>query len=422
MGAWTDAKIAAEKLPEGVSDRRRSVERGLYLRLRRGAAHGRPTLSKRWEYRSKVGKRARWLALGEYPGMTLAQARAAAADLRSKADQARKGQGDHPAIAARAERRKALAEPTLREVAEEWLSLAELRESTKALHRSNLEADVYPSIGDARIRHLAAPSYRECIDAPVKRGKRGQAAQVYKTLRTLINYAIKDRGYLESDPLANVANPKPYNPRKVTPRAADDEELRTFLGLVDRSNISPSVKLAIELQLLTGARPGEVRGARRNEINETRHVWRIPAERVKTGKPFDIHLSAQALDVITRAKALDSPQGFLFPGMRGGAVSKLAAARALSRLSKALEEHQIEPLRPHDLRRTFRTLLSRIGIAPHVAERCLNHVDGNPLDAVYNAHDYRPQMIEAWDRAGAHVAALRAGGAQVIPLGSGKAA
>ena len=97
-------------------------------------------------------------------------------------------------------------------------------------------------------------------------------------------------------------------------------------------------------------------------------------------------------------------------------VSKMATARAMARLSKRLKEKGIDPVRPHDLRRTFRTALARIGIAPHIAERCINHADANPLDAVYNAHDYRPQMVEAWDRVGTHIAALRQGAAEVIPM------
>jgi integrase len=415
---WTDAKIAGlgAKDLRGKKERRLSVTTGLYLRLRAGMDGGRPTLSKRWEYRSKVDKRTRWLALGEYPGMGLAEAKRALEALQGKADQARKGKGDHPVLAARAERERNLSEPTTREVGEEWLAFAELRESTKALHRGNLEGDVYPRIGDARIKHVTHESYRDCVDAAVRRGARGQAAQVYKTLRTLVNFALKDRGYLETDPLANVKNPKPYNPRKVTPRAADDEELRVFLRLVNASAISPAVKQSIELQLLTGARPGEVRGARWDEINKARHVWRIPAERVKTGKAFDIHLSAATMALLARAKAIDSPEGFIFSGLRGGMVSKLAMARAMARLAKGLAEHKIERLKPHDLRRTFRTILARIQVAPHVAERCINHADGNPLDAVYNAHDYRPQMIAAWDQVGAHLEALQAGGAAVVPL------
>ena len=41
----------------------------------------------------------------------------------------------------------------------------------------------------------------------------------------------------------------------------------------------------------------------------------------------------------------------------------------------------------HDLRRTCRTLLAKLGTSSHVAERCLNHkLKG--VEAVYNQHDY----------------------------------
>jgi hypothetical protein len=60
--------------------------------------------------------------------------------------------------------------------------------------------------------------------------------------------------------------------------------------------------------------------------------------------------------------------------------------------------------------------MSRIGVAPHVAERCLNHLVADILVRIYDGHDHRPAMIEAWDKVGAHMSALRAGGAEVIPL------
>lgn len=418
MGGWTDAKITALRLKEGASEQRVSVERSLYLRLRRGLPSG-PLpgkVSKRWEYRAKVNKRSRWLALGEYPGMSLADAKGAVALHQAKADRARKGEGDHPVLEARAARKRSKGEPTLRDVADEWLATADLRESTKALHRGNLKADVFDRIGDARMKHLTTQHFRDCIDAPLKRGKRGQAAQVYKTLRTLVSFALKDRGYIETNPMANVANPKPYNPRNVTPRAADDHDLRIFLKLLDSSKISIPIRLSVELLLLTGVRPGEVRGAKWEEIHRDRALWRIPAERVKTKKAIDVHLSPQALAVLEKARELDSPQGFVFSAARGGMASKLAMARAFARLSKELAKQRVERLRPHDLRRTFRTILSRIGVAPHIAERCLNHVDAIPLGPVYDAHDYREEMVAAWNRAGMHIEAIRAGAAEVVPI------
>jgi integrase len=49
----------------------------------------------------------------------------------------------------------------------------------------------------------------------------------------------------------------------------------------------------------------------------------------------------------------------------------------------------------HDLRRTVRTGLAKLGVAPDVAERCLNHVTATALEAVYNRHDYEGEILSA---------------------------
>jgi hypothetical protein len=61
-------------------------------------------------------------------------------------------------------------------------------------------------------------------------------------------------------------------------------------------------------------------------------------------------------------------------------------------------------------------MMSRIGIAPHISEKCLNHKEKNILKLVYDGFEYWEEMMDAWDRAGAHLDALRSGGALVIPI------
>jgi integrase len=57
-----------------------------------------------------------------------------------------------------------------------------------------------------------------------------------------------------------------------------------------------------------------------------------------------------------------------------------------------------EAFSPHDFRRTARTHLEALGVAPHVAERCLNHkIKG--VVGVYNRHDYfeeRRTGLQKW--------------------------
>ena len=48
----------------------------------------------------------------------------------------------------------------------------------------------------------------------------------------------------------------------------------------------------------------------------------------------------------------------------------------------------------HDLRRTARSLMSRAGVRPEVAERTLGHAIGG-VEAVYDRHDYLDEKSRA---------------------------
>ena len=55
----------------------------------------------------------------------------------------------------------------------------------------------------------------------------------------------------------------------------------------------------------------------------------------------------------------------------------------------------------HDIRRTFRTNLGRLGVAPHIAERLVNHISARTdMERTYDIYSYLPEMraaIEKWE-------------------------
>lgn len=432
-GKWTDARIKAAKLPRGKSDQRIAIEEGLYLRLRARAGG----LSKSFEYRAMVNGVRKYLVLGAYSDrFGLAAARAKLAELRGIAGQARIGEADHPVIEERFRREGRKSDPTFAELFDAFAAERRLgsvrkggrpvRERTIEIHRANFDSDIGGRIGDAKVGKVKRDALQACINAARRRGSPGQAAQVYRTLRALVRFAIQ-QGHLSADPMAGIENPKPYRAPRTAEEvnAASDKDLRALFRVLGESRVSEPVRLAIEFQLLTGARPSEVRLATWGEIKGDR--WLIPAARSKSDRPFEVHLSAAALDVLAKArnlpratKARKAARGEEFIlANKGEPLDKMAVARALARVAARVIEAGGRKLRPHDLRRTTRTIMSRIGIAPHVAERCLNHLDANLLARVYDGHDHRPAMNEAWDKVGAHLSALRTGGAEVIPLRAG---
>lgn len=420
---WTDAKLEALKLPEGKREQRRRVDSGLYIFLRAKAKGG---VSKQWQYRAQVDQARRWLSIGSYPAMGLARARIELLKHQAVQQAAKRGEADHPALVAKVSRRAASKEPTLDVVYGEWLEDKRLgskrkggkpvRERTIEILAENYNNYIKPRAGQFKATTLSRSIIQDSIDIPRRNGKAGAAAQVYRTWRGLINFAIK-RGYIGgADPMRGIDNPKPYRPAPVN--AANDAQIVALLKAIEGSRLSQSTRLAIEFQILTGARPTEVRLATLGEFQQGQRIWSIPADRVKSDRPFRVHLSEEALEVINQAKALPRLDGnkFVFPGIGDGPIEKMAVARALSRLAERIEKLGGKRLTPHDLRKTFRTMLARLGVQPHVAELCINHLEAETMRRIYDGHDYFGEMSQAWDKAGAHITALRSGGAQVIPL------
>ena len=75
----------------------------------------------------------------------------------------------------------------------------------------------------------------------------------------------------------------------------------------------------------------------------------------------------------------------------------------------------------HDFRRTARTHLAALGVAPHIAERCLNHkLKG--VEGIYNRHDYFDERKKALDEWARLLSALEDGrdDYNVVPFKKGK--
>ena len=129
-------------------------------------------------------------------------------------------------------------------------------------------------------------------------------------------------------------------------------------------------------------------------------TWKLSSDRTKNAKSHEVHLSDPVLVVLSRGKK----QGkFVFS--RSGDVpfqDFSLAKREIDELSG------VTGWRLHDLRRTCVSGMARLGIAPHVADKILNHQAGtiSGVAAVYQRHDFlaeREQALKLW---GAHVARI----------------
>ena len=159
-----------------------------------------------------------------------------------------------------------------------------------------------------------------------------------------------------------------------------------------RSGAYPVTVLAFEFLVLTARRSGEVRGARRDEIDLEAREWRISAERMKTDREHRVPLSAEALAVLREARAFANGLETVFPSARGDPVPEVA-------ISKLVRELGIGAV-PHGFRSSFRYWAAECSDAPRdVCDLALAHVNTNAIEAAYRRPDLferRRALMEQW--------------------------
>jgi integrase len=156
----------------------------------------------------------------------------------------------------------------------------------------------------------------------------------------------------------------------------------------------------VALLALTGQRREEVAQLTWDEVDLASRTWTLPASRTKNGKSHIVHLSKEAIAVLMRMPRLGR---FVFSlsGMKSF-QSFSAAKRELDKLS------EVTGWRLHDLRRTCVSGMARLGVAPHVADKVLNHQTGtiSGVAAVYQRHEFLAERKNALERWGTHVGRL----------------
>jgi integrase len=172
--------------------------------------------------------------------------------------------------------------------------------------------------------------------------------------------------------------------------------------------------------VLTGCRREEIGSMLWSEVDLDTGIMTIPGTRTKNRKTLTLPLPRMAVDILRSVPRRDGRE-YVF-GTRGGSFSAWSYSTiALNNRIASITGRPLPHWTLHDLRRTFRTGLGKIGVPPHVAELAINHVKGG-VEAIYDKHTYQPEIKRALARWAQHLARIvegrsaDAGAANVIPL------
>ena len=126
----------------------------------------------------------------------------------------------------------------------------------------------------------------------------------------------------------------------------NEEEIAIFWNGIDGvSNLSPPVKIALKLALVTGQRRSEIAYISKSELDIENKMWSLPKERTKNNRPHDVPLSGLAVSLLEEALAHSGYSEYVFrsPRFKDQPVDckVLTRAWALSLI------HISEPTRPY---------------------------------------------------------------------------
>ena len=165
--------------------------------------------------------------------------------------------------------------------------------------------------------------------APVWQTHRETARKLKGRISAVMAWAIAE-GHRPDDPTAAVMRALPRNGHQVQHhRALPHGEVAAALATVQASGAWAGTKLAFRFLVLTASRSGEVRGARRDEIDQGGTLWTVPAERAKNARPHRVPLSAAALQVLTAARTLPKDSGLIFRSANGREISNATMGKLL---------------------------------------------------------------------------------------------
>ncbi len=379
---------------------------GLYLQVT-------PSGAASWLLRIKVGDLRREIGLGGYPDVTLSLA-------REKARETRKGieAGRDPVLERKAVKAALIAAQrrgmTFEKAMCEYLA-SKLEAFQNAKHRdqwrSTLESYAKPALGKMLIQDIEPRDVVRALQ-PIWADKPETATRVRGRIEAVLSWATV-AGYRTGDNPArwggNLKELLPAVPRsarvKNQPALGLDDAARWYVCLGAQDGMGAR---ALQFAALVAARSGDVRGATWAEIDLTRGLWVIPAQRMKMKREHRVPLSGAAVALLQALPRL-AGSDLVFLAPRGGMLSDMTLSAAMRRIHEAdlseggpgfVDRVNKSPAVPHGLRSTFRDWVAeRTRFPGEMAEVALAHRISNATEAAYRRGDMiekRRAMMADW--------------------------
>ena len=352
-----------------------------------------PSGIKTWDlaYRIRNSGKTRRLSLGCVSDVALEKARERANELTSAARTGR------DLIAEEEEKRAAVA---ARITIEQLIELYVRRRVTGRLRTAKeIERRLKRALTPIIQRHaedIRRKNLRELFDQCADNGIEREAERRRQTVGAMFRWALS-QDIVEIDPTAGL---KAYDPGTPRDRVLSIEEIKSLWEWLDSDDLPRDPADILKLELLTGARCGEISGLCWEEINRDEWIWTLPAARSKNKRPRVTPLVGVARQIVEERLAVVS-SGPLFTA---GTGATLTAAHVGHCLLARGDKLPISKFTTHDLRRTVATQLAEMAIPLELVAAVIGHEAGGRETRTLVRHYVRTDLLarkkttlESWE-------------------------
>ncbi|UUE37927.1 tyrosine-type recombinase/integrase [Pectobacterium aroidearum] len=346
---------------------------------------------------SKNGKvsffyRYRWMDnpvqmnIGEYPSMTIAQARERRQVLRSWITD-----GYDPREKVRLERASRSEALTVSGAFHYWIDKYCIPNDIKRAdyYIKIFNKHIHQSLGDIKIDNTDRMHWLDVLD-------RMESPVMANVMTSICKRAFKfcsNRGAIKANPLENI-NPKDVgSPSRRRDRKLSEKEIIQIWRFLDEK-MSTEPRFILKFIILTGCRTAEIRLSKWSWFDFDDSTWTVPIDSYKTGVSVRRFLPPEAKAMLLERRNTVKTKHVV----TSNRISKtqdfdrpIQAAVASNYAKSIVKKSGMSAWSPHDIRRTIATKLSEMGCPPHVIEKILGHQMTGVM-AHYNLHDYMDEQ------------------------------
>lgn len=352
-----------------------------------------PAGSKLWRFRYRFNGKASMATLGDYPLVSLVEARG----LR---DEARKilRSGVSPVTAAQTRRAVQVerANDTFTAIAAEFTAQRAKSLSPGSVKRERrlIEKDLGLIIGSLPVADVTAKALLSALRKIEQRGAVETAHRARSLAAQVFRYAIAT-GRAERNPANDLIGALERRDTQHFASITNPDHVAPMLRAVYGYQGTPVVAAALKLASLTFVRPGELRTMRWAAVDMDAAEWRYTTSKTKT--PHIVPLATQVLAILRELHPLTCGSEYVFPSVRS--IRRPMSENTINAALRTLG-YNTDTMTGHGFRAMARTILDEVlGFRPDYIEHQLAHAVRDPLGRAYNRTAHLPErrkMMQTW--------------------------